>query len=95
VQFGCGPTGVLFGLQKIPNGSGALGPRGVLAPRRRGVLALAAEGLTDAAIAERLHVTRRTVETPLGQVFQKLQLPAGGGQNRRVHAVRRYLEARQ
>ena len=68
--------------------------RGVLTPREREVLALVADGLTDAAIAERLYVTRRTVETHLGHVFDKLDLPAGSGQNRRVHAVRRYLEAR-
>jgi len=63
----------------------------VLTPREREVLALVADGLTDGAIAERLFLTRRTVETHLGHVFAKLDVPAGSAHNRRVHAVRRYL----
>jgi len=57
------------------------------------VLALVAEGLTDGAIAQRLYLTRRTVETHIGPVFAKLGVPAGSSQNQRVHAVRRYLDA--
>jgi DNA-binding CsgD family transcriptional regulator len=68
--------------------------RGVLTPREREVLGLVAEGLTDGAIAQRLYLTRRTVETHLGHIFAKLGVPAGSSQNRRVHAVRHYLEAR-
>jgi DNA-binding CsgD family transcriptional regulator len=67
----------------------------VLTGREREVLALAADGLTDTAIAQRLYLTRRTVETHLGHVFTKLEVPAGSTHNRRVHAVRRFLEARQ
>jgi len=66
---------------------------GLLTPREREVLALVAEGLTDGAIAQRLYLTRRTVETHIGHVFAKLGVPSGSSQNRRVHAVRRYLEA--
>jgi len=66
---------------------------GVLTAREREVLGLAAEGLTDAAIAERLFLTRRTIETHLGHVFAKLDIPAGSTHNRRVHAVRRFLHA--
>ena len=66
---------------------------GVLTPREREVLALVADGLTDGAIAQRLYLTRRTVETHIGHVFAKLGVPTGSSQNRRVHAVRRYLEA--
>ena len=57
------------------------------------MLALVAEGLTDGAIAKRLYLTRRTVETHTGHIFAKLDVPAGSTQNRRVHAVRRYLDA--
>ena len=74
-----------------PQGSDAV--RSLLTPREYEVLALVAEGLTDGAIAQRLYLTRRTVETHLGHVFAKLGVPAGSTQNRRVHAVRRYLEA--
>ena len=67
--------------------------RSMLTPREYEVLALVAEGLTDGGIAERLYLTRRTVETHLGHIFAKLDVPAGSTQNRRVHAVRRFLEA--
>ena len=76
-----------------PQADGAPALRGVLTPREREVLGLVAEGLTDGAIAQRLYLTRRTVETHLGHIFAKLGVPSGSSQNRRVHAVRRYLEA--
>jgi DNA-binding CsgD family transcriptional regulator len=76
-----------------PRGEGSAAVRSMLTPREYEVLGLVAEGLTDAAIAQRLYLTRRTVETHLGHVFMKLDVPAGSSQNRRVHAVRRYLEA--
>jgi DNA-binding CsgD family transcriptional regulator len=69
------------------------GLRDLLTAREREVLALAADGLTDTAIAQRLYLTRRTVETHLGHIFAKLDVPAGSTSNRRVHAVRRFLEA--
>jgi DNA-binding CsgD family transcriptional regulator len=72
------------------NGSAAV--RSLLTPREYEVLELVAEGLTDGAIAQRLYLTRRTVETHLGHVFLKLGVPGGSSHNRRVHAVRRYLE---
>jgi len=74
----------------LSDGTPAL--RGVLTPREREVLGLVAEGLTDRAIAQRLYLTRRTVETHLGHIFTKLGVPAGSSQNRRVHAVRHYLD---
>jgi DNA-binding NarL/FixJ family response regulator len=74
-----------------PDGTPRL--HGVLTTREREVLALVAEGLTDGAIAQRLYLTRRTVETHIGHVFAKLDVPAGSSQNQRVHAVRRYLDA--
>jgi DNA-binding NarL/FixJ family response regulator len=50
-----------------------------------------AEGLTDRGIGERLFVTPKTVETHIRHIFWKLQLPENASDNRRVHAVLRYL----
>ena len=49
--------------------------------------ALLAEGLSNRAIAERLVVTGRTVETHIGQIFLKLGLRDEGAEHRRVAAV--------
>jgi serine/threonine-protein kinase len=64
-----------------------------LTDREREVLALMAEGLTDKGIAERLWVTPKTVESHVRHILQKLTIPAGASQNRRVHAVLTYLRA--
>lgn len=40
------------------------------------VARLAADGMSNAAIAQSLYVTRRTVETHLGHVYQKLDVPS-------------------
>jgi DNA-binding NarL/FixJ family response regulator/class 3 adenylate cyclase len=64
-----------------------------LTEREREVLALLAQGLTNRAIAERLVVTGRTVETHIGQIFSKLGLREEGGEHRRVAAVLTYLRA--
>jgi DNA-binding NarL/FixJ family response regulator len=68
-------------------------PLGGLTSREREVLQLVAEGLTDRGIAERLWVTPKTVETHVRHILQKLDLPIGASQNRRVHAVLAYLRA--
>lgn len=62
-----------------------------LTERERETLALVAEGLTNRAIAERLFVTERTVETHVKQVFDKLGLEGSPTLNRRVLAVLAYL----
>jgi DNA-binding NarL/FixJ family response regulator len=66
-------------------------PLDELTQREREVLALMAEGLTDRGIAERLWVTPGTVETHIRHILQKLSLPGGTANNRRVHAVIAYL----
>jgi DNA-binding NarL/FixJ family response regulator len=50
------------------------GPDGLeeLTERERGVLALMAEGRTNAAIGERLFISERTVKAHLTRVFQQL-----------------------
>jgi DNA-binding NarL/FixJ family response regulator len=64
---------------------------GDLTPREREVLALMAEGQTNAGIAERLVVTDGAIEKHVRSIFQKLGLPATDGHNRRVLAVLTYL----
>src|SRR3954469_13656788 len=51
------------------------GPLAQLTDREREVLALMAEGRSNAAIGERLVVTHRTVEAHIRQILGKLQLP--------------------
>jgi DNA-binding NarL/FixJ family response regulator len=66
---------------------------GKLTPREREVLALMAEGRTNAAIAKRLWLTERTVETHVRSILGKLGLPVSGDDHRRVLAVLTYLRA--
>jgi DNA-binding NarL/FixJ family response regulator len=62
-----------------------------LTPREREVLALMAEGHTNAAIAERLVVTEGAVEKHVRNVFLKLGLAHNDQHHRRVLAVLTYL----
>jgi len=66
---------------------------GELTPREREVLALMAEGRTNAAIGKRLWLTERTVETHVRSILGKLGLPMSGDDHRRVLAVLTYLRA--
>lgn len=62
-----------------------------LTAREREVLALMAQGLSNAAIARRLVVSDGAVEKHIQRIFAKLSLPADDEQNRRVLAVLAYL----
>ena len=68
-------------------------PLAVLTAREREVLGLVAEGYSNGAIAARLTVTLRTVESHTYQIFQKLNLEDSPDQNRRVLAVLALLGA--
>jgi DNA-binding NarL/FixJ family response regulator len=64
-----------------------------LSPRERDVLAVMAEGLGNAAIAERLFVTEGAVHKHIRSIFAKLDLAPDDRADRRVTAVLRYLDA--
>jgi DNA-binding NarL/FixJ family response regulator len=66
----------------------------VLSSRELEVLALMAEGRSNAGIARRLWVTEGTVEKHVRSILAKLDLPETGDDHRRVRAVITFLEAR-
>jgi DNA-binding CsgD family transcriptional regulator len=68
-------------------------PLADLTSREREVVGLVAEGLSNRAIAERLVVTDRTVETHMTAIFGKLGLEESADQHRRVLAVLTLLRA--
>jgi DNA-binding NarL/FixJ family response regulator len=96
-------------LQRVAGGGTALDPQVVrqllarsrkasplqrLTPREAEVLALMAEGRSNAAIAEALVVSPRAVEKHIASIFMKLDLPPDTGHyHRRVMAVVRYLNS--
>ncbi len=66
-----------------------------LSPREREVLALIAEGHSNAAIARILTLTEAGVGKHIGSLLAKLKLPVSNDTNRRVQAVLTYLRGRQ
>ncbi|MDV3220748.1 response regulator transcription factor [Intrasporangium sp.] len=62
-----------------------------LTPRETEVLSLMAEGRSNVAIADRLHLSYGAVEKNVTSIFAKLDLPRDAGDHRRVLAVLRYL----
>jgi DNA-binding NarL/FixJ family response regulator len=69
-------------------------PLAVLSAREREVLALMAEGRSNAGIGRRLWVTEGTVEKHVRSILAKLSLPETDDDHRRVLAVVTFLEAR-
>jgi serine/threonine-protein kinase PknK len=69
-------------------------PLALLTVREREVLALMAEGCSNAGIGRRLWVTDGTVEKHVKSILTKLQLPESPDDHRRVLAVIAFLEAR-
>jgi len=68
-------------------------PLADLTSREREVLALMAEGRSNAAIAENLVITERAVEKHVTSIFSKLGLSPAAEDHRRVLAVLAYLRA--
>jgi DNA-binding NarL/FixJ family response regulator len=66
-------------------------PLAVLTERERSVLALMAEGLSNAAIAARLFLSEGAISKYTTTIFAKLGLAADDDTNRRVRAVLAYL----
>ena len=69
-------------------------PLDELSPRELEVLALMAEGRSNAGIAHQLWVTEGTVETHVHSILRKLRLPGTEDDHRRVLAVLTFLRAR-
>jgi serine/threonine-protein kinase PknK len=69
-------------------------PLVVLSPREQEVLALMAEGRSNAGIARQLWVTEGTVEKHVRSILTKLNLQETNDAYRRVLAVLMFLEAR-
>ena len=68
-------------------------PLAALSSREREVLALMAEGRSNAGIARRLWVTEGTVEKHVRSILTKLRLAETDDVHRRVLAVLRFLDA--
>ncbi|MFG1869784.1 response regulator [Micromonospora arborensis] len=96
----------LDALDRVAAGSTALDPEVVrqlisatshtdplnrLTPRERDVLHHMAQGHTNAAIAERLHVSQSAVEKHVNTIFDKLDLTHTTGYSRRILAILQYL----
>ena len=70
-------------------------PLGELTPREREVLALMAEGRSNAGIARRLWVTEGTVAKHVHSILAKLRLPEADDDHRRVLAVVTFLRGQK
>jgi serine/threonine-protein kinase PknK len=69
-------------------------PLDALSAREREVLALMAEGLSNAGIGRKLWVTEGTVEKHVRSILMKLRLPGADDVHRRVLAVLVFLDTR-
>jgi DNA-binding NarL/FixJ family response regulator len=80
-------------VSQLLGGGHRAGAVGDLSAREREVLALMAEGRSNAAIANELVISEGGVEKHVASIFAKLELPLSQDDHRRVLAVLRYLQA--
>ena len=100
------PADFAGSLRRVAGGGTALDPKVVsalltdpkgadplrsLSARERAVLELVAEGRSNKAISERLAITHGAVQKHVSTIFNKLDLPAGEDDDRRILAVLAYL----
>lgn len=64
-----------------------------LTDRERDVLGAMARGLSNQAIADELYLGKKTIETHVGSILQKLDLGESAEGNRRVQAVLQFLNS--
>jgi len=69
------------------------GPLDDITPREREVLELMAEGRSNQGIADRLEISERGVQKHVTSLLDKLGIPAGTDDHRRVLAVLTFLRA--
>jgi DNA-binding NarL/FixJ family response regulator len=79
---------VVSALLSDPKGSD---PLHSLSPRERAVLELVAQGRSNQAISRQLTVSQGAVQKHVSTIFNKLGLPAGEDDDRRILAVLAYL----
>jgi DNA-binding NarL/FixJ family response regulator len=80
-------------IARLVNHNRLAAPLSVLTSRERDVLALMAEGRTNAGIGQRLFLSEKTVEGNVRRIFDKLELAETPDNNRRVLAVLAFLRA--
>jgi DNA-binding NarL/FixJ family response regulator len=99
------PADFAGSLRRVADGGTALDPQVIsglladpkeagldsLSPRERSVLELVAEGRSNRAIAERLVITQGAVQKHVSTIFNKLGLPAGENDDRRILAALAYV----
>jgi len=81
-------------VQELVMSRRARDPLDVLSAREREVLALMAEGASNAGMARRIFVAEGSVEKHVRSILTKLDLPESAADHRRVLAVLKFLEAR-
>jgi len=84
--------GLVQDLVRVRQGSNN-DPLGALSSREREVLALMAEGRSNAGIARQIWIAEGTVEKHVRSILTKLHLPDSSDDHRRVLAVLAYLNA--